>query len=115
MDFVRWRVCRTILADLADNTVLRQRYSDGSIRPWVLVGGASGHPVQITNAMQVRPNLSETPKALAVATRRRVSANCRLQASRPKGMESCKREWQSEVIVVLNVYKRLHNVGGAGE
>jgi len=65
--------------------------------------------------MQVRPNLSETPKALAVATRCRVSANCRLQASRPKGMESCKREWQSEVSMVLNVYKRLHNVGGAIE
>ena len=115
MDFVPWRVCRTILADLANNTVLRQRYSAGSIRPVVLVGGASGHPVQITDAMQVRPNLSETQKALAVATRCRVSANCRLQASRPKGMESCKREWQSEVIVVLNVYKRLHNVGGAVE
>ena len=115
MDFVPWRVCRTILADLADNTVLRQRYSAGSIRRGVLVGGASGHPVQITDAMQVRHNLPETPKALAVATRCRVSANCRLQASRPKGMESYKREWQSEVIVVLNVYKRLHNVGGAIE
>ncbi len=115
MDFVPWRVCRTILADLADNTVLRQRYSAGSIRPGVLVGGSNGHLVQITDAMQVRPNLSETPKPLAVATRCRVSANCRLQASRPKGMESCKREWQSEVIVVLNVYKRIHNVGGAVE
>lgn len=77
--------------------------------------GASGHPVQITDAMQVRPNLFETQKALAVDTRCRVCPNCRLQASRFKGMESCKREWQSEVIVVLNVYKLLHNVGGAVE
>ena len=45
----------------------------------------------------------------------RVSAHCRLQASHPRGMESCKREWQWEVILVLNVYKRLHYEGGAIE
>ena len=44
MDFVPWRVCRTILADLADNTVLRQRYSAGSIRPGVLVGVLAAIP-----------------------------------------------------------------------
>ena len=102
---------RTILPDLADNTALGQVVPSWFHQAGGTGGGASGHPVQITDAMQVRPNLSETQKALAVATRCRVSANCRLQASRPKGMESCKREWQSEVIVVLNVYKRLHNVG----
>lgn len=113
MDFVPWRVCRTILADLADNTVLRQRYLAGSIRPGVLVGVLAAIPCRLRTPCRFA--LTYTQKALAVATRCRVSANCRLQASRPKGMESCKREWQSEVIVVLNVYKRLHNVGGAVE
>ena len=42
MDFVPWRVCRTILADLADNTVLRQRYSSGSIIPGRGTGGVDG-------------------------------------------------------------------------
>ena len=107
MDFVPWRVCRTILADLADNTVLRQRYSAGSIRPGVLVGVLAAIPCRLRTPCRFALTYQKPQKTLAVATRCRVSANCRLQASRPKGMESCKREWQSEVIVVLNVYKRL--------